>query len=89
MNETEEFKAYVWIDASKKKPSDGQQVWASFTFPDGSVCQSYAIWDDSGSDWFMDILSCDLISRVSAIKNGFTVAEITHWMPLPKPPKDN
>lgn len=77
----------VWIDATKQKPEDGEQVWASMVDSNGkSTFQAYAIWEDG--DWFLDVMdSGDLYSRQKAIKDGLDACTVKCWMPLPKAPE--
>jgi len=80
-------RAMRWHSASEE-PEHGQQCWVTLHWKesDESCAQAYAIWQDG--DWYFDLQeSGDLYSRQKAIKDGFTVAEVTAWMPLPQPPK--
>lgn len=77
-----------WIDATKQKPEDGEQVWAIMVDSNGkSTFQAYAIWEDG--DWFLDVMdSGDLYSRQKAIKDGLDACTVKCWMPLPKAPSE-
>lgn len=64
---------YRWVDVDDGFPEIGEPLLAYYR---GDVYHCW--WDDSASmmgDWF---------DR----KNGFIIENVTHWMPLPEPPKD-
>ena len=77
-----------WISVKDEFPKHEQQVWISFIYPSGEKGQGYAIFDLENKDWFYDIESTDLISQIQAKKLGYDAADVTHWMPLPEPPKE-
>jgi hypothetical protein len=61
-----------WIKVSDELPSDGFQ---GFTW-NGRQVLAYAIFSKHLNKWFYYDL------------NGVREVNITHWMPLPKPPED-
>lgn len=63
-----------WINVKDRLPEDGQQVWTYF-LPDKDMY--FAIYQD-GKWWDF---------RNDESKGCEYTVKVTHWMPLPTPPK--
>lgn len=79
-----------WISVfeSSKKPEHDQQVWVSIEYQDGYKSQAYAVWDNVDGWWF-EFDSQTPLTQKYAKEKGWDLdfAKVTHWMPLPEPPK--
>ena len=80
-----------WISVKYKKPKENQIVWAIEKNHQGPIMMEYAyINDGDNSGWIWA-----RIYDVPTYHNGYwdfesewdDNYEITHWMPLPEPPK--
>lgn len=66
-----------WISVKDRLPEKNSCILV--TFEDQGICQAfYKYWDDL--DWSFPSFDCDLFT--------WDKEKITHWMPLPEPPKD-
>lgn len=61
-----------WIKVEDRLPENGVEVLACFY----NNVQTMPCWVDRYGDWFQ-------VNRILPITN-----KITHWMPLPEPPKE-
>ncbi len=72
-----------WISVEDSLPKDGKKVLAIY------VSTLDAIYNMRHDGWFRDtIYSCWMKDGVFIIESHGPTLPATHWMPLPKPPKE-
>ena len=72
-----------WINASKKLPDDGSNVWCLGTYEGYDVFGFEGYYDSRSRRWFA-------INNGDYVDGGYGAnyeAEVTHWLPLPIPPE--
>jgi len=71
-----------WISVDYKMPKDTEEVLINIEY--GDIIQAYY----SGTKWY---ISRDVRDNAKDCYSNnpelITLVEVTHWMPLPKPPK--
>jgi len=73
-----------WISISKQYPKDGQNVRIKIPDGNGKPIEFDAVFKDR-EDYRSWSFNCD--TEILKDVDG-CIAKPTHWMPLPKPPKD-
>ncbi len=73
-----------WISVKERLPSDHCIV--KIKNKNGLECEAY-YWKD-GANWLQFYCSPTLISSFQERKTKDFLFDVTHWMPLPNPPKE-
>lgn len=86
--ENERLKAQVprWIPVEERlpEPNTGDDYWVAKKGPRGNTIMKLAQYSDYGM-----AMSIDASTDVTWRDWDFTkITDVTHWMPLPEPPKD-
>ena len=73
-----------WISVDDKLPENGQEVFVAYVFPFQNSLISKHFY--SASIYHIDDGN-GLVNRPHFENEGFHGMRVTHWMPLPPPPK--
>lgn len=76
--------AHEWISVDDRLPKNGQEVFIAYVFPlqSGRISKHF----HSASIYHIDDGN-GLVNRPHFENEGFHGMRVTHWMPLPQPPK--
>ena len=73
-----------WISVDDRLPENGQEVFVAYVFPFQNSLISKHFY--SASIYYIDDGN-GLVNRPHFENEGFHGMRVTHWMPLPPPPK--
>ena len=73
-----------WISVDDRLPENGQEVFVAYVFPFQNSLISKHFY--SASIYYIDDGN-GLVNRPHFENEGFHGMRVTHWMPLPQPPK--
>lgn len=86
-----------WISVKERLPEEhdsiferfyGTEKWKPGMFRKTSVRVLVAVKDENGNKAVMDTSTCDGKWSVQGVLSIFNYT-VTHWMPLPEPPKED
>ena len=73
-----------WISVDDRLPENGQEVFVAYVFPFQNSLISKHFY--SASIYYIDDGN-GLVNRPHFENEGFHGMRVTHWMPMPQPPK--
>ena len=82
----EEVQQMQWIPVEERlpEPNTGDGYWVAKKGPRGNTMMKLAQYSDYGM-----AMSIDAVTDITWRDWDFTkITDVTHWMPLPKPPKE-